>query len=77
MIYLNNLSDLLMAETFITVKTLIIIYISEGWVERMTKEVDLKKIVTNLSKLGVTATVTKSRLELLKVLTPPTQTQQV
>jgi len=27
--------------------------------------------------LGVTATVTKSRLELLKVLTPPTQTPQV
>ncbi len=46
-------------------------------VERMTKEVDLKKIVSNLSKLGVQATVTKSRLELLKVLTPPTQTPQV
>ncbi|EON71108.1 Lmo0850 family protein [Lysinibacillus sphaericus] len=43
----------------------------------MTKEVDLKKIVSNLSKLGVQATVTKSRLELLKVLTPPTQTPQV
>lgn len=43
----------------------------------MTKEVDLKKIVSNLSKLGVTAAVTKSRLELLKVLTPPTQTPQV
>ena len=44
----------------------------------MTKEVDLKKIVSNLSKLGVTVTVTKSRLELLKVLTtPPTQTPQV
>lgn len=45
-------------------------------VERMTKEVDLKRIVSNLSKLGVKATVTKSRLELLKVLTPPTQTPQ-
>lgn len=42
----------------------------------MTKEIDLKTIVKNLSKLGVTATVTKSRLELLKVLTPPTQTPQ-
>ncbi|MEK4230971.1 Lmo0850 family protein [Solibacillus sp. FSL H8-0538] len=42
----------------------------------MAKEIDLKQIVTNLSKLGVTATVTKSRLELLKVLTPPTQTPQ-
>lgn len=42
----------------------------------MAKEIDLKKIVTNLSKLGVNATVTKSRIELLKVLTPPTQTPQ-
>ena len=42
----------------------------------MAKEIDLKRIVTNLSKLGVTATVTKSRIELLKVLTPPTQTPQ-
>lgn len=43
----------------------------------MAKEVDLKKIVSNLSKLGVNATITKSRLEMLKVLTPPTQTPQV
>ncbi|MEO4054924.1 Lmo0850 family protein [Solibacillus sp. CAU 1738] len=42
----------------------------------MAKEIDLKKIVTNLSKLGVNATVTKSRIELLKVLTPPTQSPQ-
>ncbi|MEK4701431.1 Lmo0850 family protein [Solibacillus sp. FSL R7-0668] len=42
----------------------------------MAKELDLKRIVTNLAKVGVTATVTKSRLELLKVLTPPTQTPQ-
>ncbi|MER1958052.1 MAG: Lmo0850 family protein [Solibacillus sp.] len=43
----------------------------------MAKEMDLKRIVTNLAKIGVTATVTKSRLELLKVLTPPkTQTPQ-
>ena len=45
-------------------------------VEQMTKEIDLKEIVKNLSTLGVKATVTKSRLELLKVLTPPTQTPQ-
>ncbi|WP_195891703.1 Lmo0850 family protein [Bacillus ndiopicus] len=42
----------------------------------MAKEIDLKKIVSNLSKLGVNATVTKSRIELLKVLTPPTQSPQ-
>ncbi len=42
----------------------------------MAKEVDLKKIVRNLSKLGVSASVTKSRLEILKVLSPPTQTPQ-
>lgn len=39
----------------------------------MVKEVDLKKIVSNLSKLGVTVTMTKSRLDLLKALAPPTQ----
>ena len=42
----------------------------------MEKKIDLKQIVKNLSKAGVTVTVTKSRLELLKVLTPPTQTPQ-
>ncbi|SOC42081.1 Lmo0850 family protein [Ureibacillus acetophenoni] len=42
----------------------------------MAKEVDLKRIVKNLSKLGVSASVTKSRLEILKVLAPPTQTPQ-
>ncbi|MEC1180281.1 Lmo0850 family protein [Metasolibacillus meyeri] len=42
----------------------------------MAKEIDLKKIVSNLSKLGVNATITKSRIELLKVLTPPTQSPQ-
>jgi len=46
-------------------------------VEQMTKEVDLKKIVSNLSELGVKATVTKSRLDLLKVLTPPITTPRV
>lgn len=50
------------------------LYLEKVEVERMAKEIDLKKIVTNLSKLGVNATVTKSRIELLKVLTPPTQT---
>lgn len=52
------------------------LYLEKVEVERMAKEIDLKKIVTNLSKLGVNATVTKSRIELLKVLTPPTQTPQ-
>lgn len=42
----------------------------------MAKEIDLKQIITNLSSLGVKATVTKSRLEILKILTPPTQTPQ-
>ena len=42
----------------------------------MAKEVDLKKIVSNLSKLGVTVTMTKSRLDILKALVPPTQSPQ-
>ena len=45
------------------------------WIS-MEKKIDLKQIVKNLSKAGVTVTVTKSRVELLKVLTPPTQTPQ-
>lgn len=48
---------------------------NESWVQWMSKEGDLKKIISKLSKLGVTATVTKSRLEILKVLTPPTRPQ--
>lgn len=44
--------------------------------EVLEKEVDLEKIIKNLSKSGVTVTITKSRLELLKVLTPPTQSPQ-
>jgi hypothetical protein len=40
-------------------------------VEKMAKEVDLKKIISNLAKLGVSATMTKSRLEMLKALAPP------
>ncbi|MFC4410531.1 Lmo0850 family protein [Chungangia koreensis] len=39
----------------------------------MAKEVDVKKIVTNLSKLGVPVTMTKSRVEMLKALAPPAQ----
>lgn len=42
----------------------------------MAKEADLKKIALKMSKLGITATVTKSRLELLKVLAPPKTTAQ-
>ncbi|WP_019414598.1 Lmo0850 family protein [Paenisporosarcina sp. TG20] len=42
----------------------------------MTKEVDLRKTVSNLSKLGVTVTLTKSRLEMLKALALPGQTPQ-
>lgn len=61
-------------ETFYQYKRLNILGKVE--VEQMTKEIDLKEIVKNLSTLGVKATVTKSRLELLKVLTPPTQTPQ-
>lgn len=41
----------------------------------MAKEVDLKKIVMNLSKVGVKITMTKSRLELLKALAPPTNNE--
>lgn len=43
----------------------------------MTKEIDLKKIISNLAKLGVSATMTKSRLEMLKVLVPPVQDPQI
>lgn len=39
----------------------------------MKKEIDLKQLVKNLSQIGVNATLTKSRLEILKVLTPPVQ----
>ncbi|MBM7700791.1 MULTISPECIES: Lmo0850 family protein [Kurthia] len=42
----------------------------------MTKEVDITKIISNLSKLGVKASKTKSRLELLKTLAPPKSTPQ-
>ena len=38
---------------------------------------DLSKIVSNLSKLGVTVTITKSRLDMLKALTSPAQTPHV
>ena len=39
----------------------------------MKKQDDLKIIVANLSKAGVKATVTKSRVELLNVLVLSTQ----
>ena len=39
----------------------------------MKKEIDLKQLVKNLSQIGVNATVTKFRLEILKVLKPPVQ----
>jgi len=39
----------------------------------MKKENDIKKIISNLAKLGVSATITKSRLEMLKALVPPVQ----
>ena len=43
----------------------------------MANEIDLKKIISNLAKLGVSATITKSRLEMLKVLVPPVQDPQI
>lgn len=43
----------------------------------MAQEMDLKKIISNLAKLGVSATKTKSRLDMLKVLVPPVQDPQV
>ena len=46
-------------------------------VEKMAKEVDLKTIISNLAKLGVSATMTKSRLEMLKALAPITQAPQI
>ncbi len=46
-------------------------------VEKMPKEIDLKKIISNLAKLGVSATATKSRMEMLKVLVPPVQDPQI
>ena len=39
----------------------------------MAEEMDLKKIISNLAKLGVSATLTKSRLEMLKARVPPIQ----
>lgn len=43
----------------------------------MAKDIDLKKIISNLAKLGVSATLTKSRLDMLKALAPPAQDPQV
>ncbi|WP_301108506.1 Lmo0850 family protein [Sporosarcina sp.] len=36
----------------------------------MAKEMDIKKIISNLAKLGVSATLTKSRSDMLQALTP-------
>ena len=47
-------------------------------VEKMAKEkVDLKKIISNLAKLGVSATATKSRMDMLKALAPPANDPQI
>ncbi len=46
-------------------------------VGKMAKEVELKKIISNLTKLGVSATMTKSRLDMLKALAPPAQHPQI
>lgn len=43
----------------------------------MANEIDLKKIISNLAKLGVSATMTKSRLDMLKALVPPVQDPQI
>lgn len=40
-------------------------------------KVDIKKIITNLAKLGVSATATKSRLDMLKALAPPANDPQI
>ncbi|HSJ38969.1 MAG TPA: Lmo0850 family protein [Planococcus sp. (in: firmicutes)] len=37
----------------------------------MAKEVEVRNIVSNLSKLGIQAKITKSRTELLKALALP------
>lgn len=45
----------------------------------MAKDVEIRKIVSNLSKLGIQAKITKSRVELLRALalpqSPQTQSQ--
>ncbi|MFC4354856.1 Lmo0850 family protein [Chryseomicrobium palamuruense] len=37
----------------------------------MATELDVKHLMSNLAKLGVKVTKTKSRLEILKALAPP------
>ncbi|ETP68433.1 Lmo0850 family protein [Planococcus liqunii] len=37
----------------------------------MAKDVEVRKIVSNLSKLGIQVNITKSRVELLKALALP------
>lgn len=41
----------------------------------MAKDVEVRKIVSNLSKLGIQAKITKSRVELLKALALPQNPQ--
>lgn len=50
---------------------IVLIHDSKERCKSMKREVDVTKIISNLSKIGVKATATKSRLELLKALAPP------
>ncbi|GKV67284.1 MULTISPECIES: Lmo0850 family protein [Sporosarcina] len=45
--------------------------------EEVAKEMDIKKIISNLAKLGVSATLTKSRSDMLQALTPVVQSPPV
>lgn len=70
------------------VKYFVVTYETNGWPETfiqyaeykeviwMAKDVEVRKIVSNLSKLGIQAKITKSRVELLKALALP-QTPQI
>lgn len=40
---------------------------------QVAKEINLQQVISKLAKIGVSATLTKSRLEMLKVLAPPKQ----
>jgi len=46
-------------------------------VEEVAKEMDFKKIISNLAKLGVSAKLTKSRSDMLQALTPAVQVPPV
>lgn len=73
MITTDDLSDICLRELFRNYSVYIIYTSTVRWIY-MKQEVDIKTIISNLTKLGVKANMTKSRLELLKVLTPPAQT---